>query len=320
MGIVYDSLQQKSSLQTLLESDNFQPCPQCTRRVRQSRLELHISEKCDMRPRQHPYRDVLPHVPLPKWLEELCAGKIQPEKIPLISLLRDSCFYPSSGLDSSPILIANGCVHSYIYVDYGIEKNEFVDALQTHGFSPYKLLFSRDYEIEKVVPNGLWPSDDFITDNHDHIQIKNLNAAKNSCKPFAHWSVWQRKEKLVENVGPPLFRLLFLCCDAIAVYKNLYCHNKITPKVIALIQPGHEFGNNYTKFNLSEGPLWKMVSSEGVVPDYILTGRYDKQRFETCPFQGYEHVQSDRIQIRKKPYKNDPNHRTINIFRSSHLA
>ena len=97
---------QRAVVETLMKSGELEPCPQCGALVRSSRLHQHIGEKCEMRPRLHPYASVLPHVPIPQWLERLADRGALPPSIPLEDVLHESCIYPSSGLDSSPVAIA----------------------------------------------------------------------------------------------------------------------------------------------------------------------------------------------------------------------
>ena len=62
---------QRAVVETLMKSGELQLCPQCDKMVRSSRLVQHIGEKCEMRPRLHPYASDLPHVSIPQWLERL---------------------------------------------------------------------------------------------------------------------------------------------------------------------------------------------------------------------------------------------------------
>ncbi len=312
------SLQQLAIVQSLLERGELRPCPQCGNLIRQSRLRHHTDEKCEMRARPHPYSKVLPQAPVPEWLERVAASSALPTPIPLADLLRDSCFYPSSGLDSSPVLIANGCMHSFVYIDYGTNREDFMRALSFPGFSPYEVLLHRDLQIHEILPDGWLPSFHRRFDNPGFDGRRRLMEAQQRCVPFGHWSVWRRKEKRGEFVGPRLFSFLFLGGEALAGYEGLYRRNHITPKAIALIQPGHAFGDNWTNFYDPDAPFWQSVCAGGSFPDYLLIGGYGKRASEQCPFEGYEHVHTTSTYVGQG--HRHLAHRTIDIFRRSRVA
>jgi hypothetical protein len=268
-----------------------------------------------MRARPNRYSAALPQVPIPEWLERVAAGSTTPTSIPLADLLRDSCFYPASGRDSSPVLVANGCVHSFVYVDYGTSREASFP-----WFSPYEVLFHRDVQRHEVVPAGWSPSMPRQFDNPGLDGRRRLMEAQQQAVPFAHWSVLQRKDGGSESVGPRLFSFLFLGGEAVASYQGLYLRNHITPKVVALIQPGHAFGGNWTNFYDPDAPFWQTVCAGDSFPEYLLIGGYERrvggygQRgSDQCPFDDYEHVHTTSTY-------DDNISRHIDIFRRSHVT
>jgi len=297
---------QRAVVETLMKSGELQLCPQCDKMVRSSRLVQHIGEKCEMRPRLHPYASDLPHVPIPQWLVRLADTGALPPSIPLDDVLHESCFYPSSGLDSSPVLLANGCVHSFVYVDYGTSREDFMRAVSFTGFSPYRPVLHRDVQIHEIVPDGWTAQLPRRFDNPGFNGHQRLIDAQQRCRPFGHWSIWERREKRGELIGPRLFSFLFLGGEALESYEGLYRCNGVTPKVMAMIQPGHACGDNWTNFYDPDAPLWQAVSAGATLPDYLLVGGYGRRDSEACPFDGYAPV--------RKTTTYDGQPRTIDIF------
>lgn len=298
--------EQRAIVERLMQSGELRTCPQCGTFVRSSRLEKHTGEKCEMRRRPHPYASVLPCVPLPQWLERLVGTESLPPSIPLADVLRESCFYPSSGLDSSPVLLANGCVHSFVYVDYSTSRDDFLRALSSPGFSPYEPLLHRDVERHELVPGSWAPESPRWFDNLGFDGRQRLMEAQQRCRPFGHWSIWRRKAKRGEHVGPRLFSFLFLGGEALACYEGLYSRNGMTPKVMAMIQPGHACGDNWTNFYDPNAPLWRAVSAGAALPDYLLIGSYGRRCSEACPFDGYALLHTTTT--------HDREWRTIDVF------
>ena len=66
--------------------------------------------------------DSLPRKKIPKWLADV-GTENQSSPFSLQKILRDSLYYPSSGLDGDPIKHLSGNFYSFVYVDYGISSN-----------------------------------------------------------------------------------------------------------------------------------------------------------------------------------------------------
>jgi hypothetical protein len=270
-----------------IETEN---CPYCGSAVREDQLQKHIKARCKKRPLPHPFAKTFPRRPVPGWLSNLAQGSKLPAPIPLKDLLENSCYYPASGLDASPIIILNGFVHSFIFVDYGVKREDYLSELAEVGFRGYKLFLSRDIEKDEVVPQHWMPRMPMHLEKIDG--FKRLMEAQSRCVPFGHWSIWQRRENFDDGIGPPLFSLFFLAGEGIASYQGLYERNHVVPKACSIIQPGHSFGNNWTNFFKPDHPFWQTIASGPTNPEYLLVGNYGEssQIGEKCPFEGYRFV------------------------------
>jgi len=107
----------------------------------------------------------------------------------------------------------------------------------------------------------------------------------NEKKPYCSWSIFQRGEDVPAFYGPPRFSLLYLCADGVAAFQALYYANSASPKAVAVIQPGTEFGGNCTNFEDNEKIFARSVlgNPQGR-PEILLYGGSGKRDFfrEPC--------------------------------------
>ncbi len=89
------------------------------------------------------------------------------------------------------------------------------------------------------------------------------------------------------------FSLLYLCADGAAAYQALYIANAIAPKAIAVIQPGHSFGGNWTNFEDPQQILARTVAANPAgKPEFLLYGGYGSRDYyrQPCWPEYSEHV------------------------------
>ena len=97
--------------------------------------------------------------------------------------------------------------------------------------------------------------------------------------------VLERESGFSPEHGPARFSLLYLCADGAAAYQALYVANAVAPKVIAIIQPGHGFGCNWTNFGDPEQILARTVATNPAgKPELLLYGGYGARDYfrEPC--------------------------------------
>lgn len=218
----------------------------------------------------------LPKIKTPKWLDDLTADTIINNPFPLKDLLIDSLYYPSAGFDGRPVKYLAGNGYSFIYVDYGHDHQAFNDALVNPGFKGYDIIGKRSVSEKELNPTNFHPRilpkagvDGDPQQYRDWIP-----------KPFCTWAVLKRKENYGEDHGPEKFSLLYLCTDGAAAYQVLYHANQIAPKVIAIIQPGHGFGGNWTNFEDPNQILGRSIlNNPAGIPDYLLLGGYGNRDY-----------------------------------------
>jgi len=238
----------------------------------------------------------LPSPDLPIWL-----SNGPPFAFSLLDILRGSVYYPSCGLDGDLVKFLAGNFHSFVYVDYGIEFDQVSTAL--NGFTGY------DIEHFELIPLERLGSDDVDSTPYDIEPFERIPretlAIQNERPPnFCTWSIHERRSDFPLEHGPSRFSLLFIHEEGVAVFRRLYVANKISPAAIAIIQPGHGFGGNWTDFEDEDGPLSKAVMTNCAgIPQYLLYGGWGDGHFyrEPCwqAFPDLVTVIHDRLRLFK---------------------
>lgn len=191
------------------------------------------------------------------------------EELPLIDILEDSCFYPASGYDLSPIpLLAHRGINSFVFCDYSISQFELIEELKFKAFTNYELSFQRP------VSESEFKFDKAKLKPHYSIQLNwgQYEQILHNSKPHSYWTIWETKPNN-ENSESHFISILFIGGEGLATLQALYCNNKITPKALAIIQLGFGFGGNWTDFYDLDGPLIETIYNIGY-PEHILFGYY----------------------------------------------
>ncbi|MBI5846874.1 MAG: hypothetical protein HZB31_02835 [Nitrospirae bacterium] len=177
---------------------------------------------------------------VPDWL----AGLNNQDVLPIHILLDNSLYYPSCGSDWMPVQYLFGMIHSFVYVDYGIDRDAVIHALHDahEGFHRYNMIHCRDVAKSELVPHGWQP---ILPNNRDNEPDRYRDSMK---EPFAIWSIHERDKSRGEDYGPERFSFLYICGDGAATYQALYHGNPCVPDIVAIIQPGHGFGCNWTDY------------------------------------------------------------------------
>ncbi len=202
---------------------------------------------------------------IPDWLLQMDGT----EKVPIRELLQGSLYYPASGDDGDPVKSLGGLVHSFVFVDYGIEHDSMMNFLHDdlRGFRGYSLVGCRNVTEAELTPNGWRPAPPRDSDGSPESKRRFVK------EPYAIWSIHQRKSDRDDEYGPKRFSLLNICADGIATYQALYRENECVPEVVAIIQPGEAFGGNWTNFKDPSKALGREVLQNPYgTPRFLLYG------------------------------------------------
>ncbi len=206
----------------------------------------------------------------PIWLSDVSTGTMHRSEFPLMKLLGSSFYYPSSAFDGDPVKFLAGNIHSFIYADYGRSEAEFLQALANPGFLGYEAIAARSVSAQELN----WPEFpthlDGSSTRGEFGLIKELGWIE---QPFCAWIIFQRCSDRPPSHGPSRFSLLYLCADGAAAYQALYVANSVAPKAIAVIQPGHGFGGNWSNFEDPNQILARTVENNPAgKPKFLLYG------------------------------------------------
>lgn len=206
--------------------------------------------------------------PLPEWLEKLNLERFDEAPLLLDKVTERSLYYPACGFDGRPVQFLSGFVHSFIYADYGVRKQEVLSELNEPGFHGYEVAAFREVGIEEL---GLQPFE--IPGERRSESERRAPFARSIIQPFsAFWLIFRRRDGFGDQHGPSLFSLLYCIHDGVAVYENLFSARKSAPLILAIIQPGDGFGGNYCSFKDEDGLLAGLVKAGSVLPEYLVCG------------------------------------------------
>jgi hypothetical protein len=217
---------------------------------------------------------VIPEIPsVPRWISEAVTPL---GELPIREVLTNSVYYPACGFDGAPVKYLGGNFHSFIYVDYGVGRDQFSQNLD--GFLGYRVAATRDVTENELTPQGWTPQFGSYAGN-PRLRVDVISP------PFGVWSIFERTEEYGPEHGPDRFSLLYIGGDGVATFGALYYGNRVAPSVVAVIQPGHGFGGNWTNFEDPNGIFARLVlGNPNGTPEYLLFGGWGDGKYyqQTC--------------------------------------
>ncbi|MGI6394244.1 MAG: hypothetical protein ACOX2F_05880 [bacterium] len=219
----------------------------------------------------------LPELEMPSWLEN-GDFTFSVEKV-----LKDSLFYPACGTDGDPVKYLLGNVYNFVYVDSGISEKHLKRELFRGGFRGYRIIHKEDISMSQLIPNG-WRVRFLPDENYESHRPDAFSSWM--VEPYCKWYIFEREEGFGDAHNPKRFSLLFLAGDGAASYQGMYLSNKIAPLAVAIIQPGHGFGGNWTNFEDRKAILARSVFHDPErLPKYLVFGGLgDKKYYRETPW------------------------------------
>lgn len=206
------------------------------------------------------------------YLDNLTVTDIEYGHFPLQNILANSLFYPACDNDGGVVKDCNTLnrklgIENFIYCDYAFGEDRLNEAMDT--FHGYSVLASRSLKQFDLIPNR-W--DMKMPPGLDLRQYHNHREAYKT--PFAKWIVYHRDATKGDDFGPARFSLLYIGGEGVATYQAIYWSNNACPKILAIIQPGHAFGLNWTDFTSPTGYLnWVVTNNPNhQMPEQIYFG------------------------------------------------
>lgn len=225
------------------------------------------------------------------YLDNLTVTDIEQGHFPLQNILANSLFYPACDNDGGVVKDCNTLnrklgIENFIYCDYAFGEDRLNEAMDT--FHGYSVLASRSLKQFDLIPNR-W--DMKMPPGLDLRQYHNHREAYKT--PFAKWIVYHRDATKEDDFGPARFSLLYIGGEGVATYQAIYWSNNACPKAVAIIQPGHAFGLNWTDFTAPDGFLnWVIVNNPNQqLPEQIYFGGYGTYDwYDELNWEGYKQV------------------------------
>ncbi|MCC5813350.1 MAG: hypothetical protein JJT78_01220 [Leptospira sp.] len=214
-------------------------------------------------------------LPIPNWLTK------EEFSFDVEEILKDSLYYPSSEFDGNPIKYFMGNVYSFVYVDYGVSREKLLEKLDTNGIYGYHIIHQESIKVNQLKSSTYRKIDLPEPEDMRRLRIHFKNHVQ---PPFCEWLVFERNSDKTERFNPKRFSLLYLCAEGVASYQEMYVRNRIKPKIIAIIQPGHGFGTNWTDFTDRNQIFAKSVFHDtNLLPDYLINGGWGPPKFHIDP-------------------------------------
>lgn len=208
---------------------------------------------------------------IPNWLSSLNienVSALEQINFPRRDVLQSSVFYPASRFHGEVIEKLASVFHSFIYVDYSVDKNLFDEALK--GIRGYSVVGYKSLEQSDLVGSNPAPE---IEGRLENELRRGSEARFRRVEAFASWVILGRDQDFSDAHGPERFSLIYICADGAAAYLSMYSAEAIAPRALAIIQPGHGFGGNYTNFTRRDGLLAHIVLEKGTQsPEFLLCG------------------------------------------------
>lgn len=200
----------------------------------------------------------------------------------LKDILRESVFYPASGIDGSDIECLSNQYCSFIHVDYSTPSDVIETGMRHHFVGVgYDLIGLKYVTMDELTPNGFRPRN-FVINEHENARLK-MDFIKDrfyhkNFTPFAIWAVYElNPSKTGKTEGKAnRFSLLHIGGEACATFEAIYLNNKINPKCIAIISPGEGYGDNWTIFRDPDYRLYQILhfnatNNNANMPSQLLT-------------------------------------------------
>lgn len=205
---------------------------------------------------------------------------------PLKEILAGSLFYPAAGVDHDPVTYLKGYTTSFVYCDYGIEQKQVDEQRMLGWFDGYHVIHQRMLRREEIAPAG------FRMPQLSEADPDPERFAAHRKPEFVLWFVFERGDLAHAADSPRRFSLLYVCADGVAAFNELYVACRRKPAAIAIIQPGHCFGANYTNFESPNEILARLVLENRAGPPDVLMfgGNQDEAHYSKACWRRYSRL------------------------------
>lgn len=218
------------------------------------------------------------------WIDTITPENFE-NSFDLKEILKNSTFYPASGIDATNIEGLSTHTNSFVHVDYSITENEVKRALsedfQAFG---YKLIGLKQITKNELTLNGFLPNN-FTLKESEKERMDFMTKAKNTHSPFCFWAIYEIDKTLTGDISGKIkkFSLLHIGGEACATFDALYVYNEINPRAVAILNPSEGYGDNWTKFTDPEYRLFNLMQLNSKknsvsLPEYVFTNMTSNEK------------------------------------------
>lgn len=200
---------------------------------------------------------------VPAWIDNYLSG----QQITFSDVMSSRVgYYPGSGYDGTLMKVCNKahCVHSFLYVDYLIEKHELERHLAQYksiiGYHPVGRI---DWNESDLMPHG-----QYALNVNKRPRSNPLTFVKPTVRPYCFTMIMERDKDRGDEWGARHFAITFLFADGIATYYQLFARQYGRAPWIFLLQD-HGFGCNYDCFGRG-GLLDAIISKSHCYPPFVI--------------------------------------------------
>lgn len=224
--------------------------------------------------------------PMPEWLRRYKSGDV----VSFAEFMQGRVgYYPGSRSDGMLISVCNRahCVHSFLYVDYGLSRKELCEHLNEENcFTGYHSIGRVEWSERDMMPNGCYPTSSIITP-----QQSKMSMVLKGERPYCFMEIFERNADFGDDWGAERFAVTFLFADGIATYYQLFAMEHRKAPWIFLLQD-HGFGGNYDRFG-KEGLLDRIMTESECWPKFVLCDK------EYNVWSGYSAVEGVNPAVRR---------------------
>ena len=151
---------------------------------------------------------------------------------------------PRSRVDGDPVTVFAGNVHSFVYVDNSLTQEQLEQALNTPGFTGYRLLWKRPV-LSRSLTRGTVRKCDLFTGMGMGVGMQGERPPTGG--RFGASSSASRIAAKITVLRVSV--CLYICDDGVAAYNSLFNAQLMRPAMLALFCcPGYGRGGNWTTY------------------------------------------------------------------------
>lgn len=204
----------------------------------------------------------------PSWLRCYQPG----DKVPFSDFMKGRvAYYPGCGLDACLVNVAapTHCVHSFLYVDYNIQRRNIEAFLEKRGFYDYRSIGRVEFSEFDLLPYGQHTLDIDYKPRHSEA----MTFVNKDEKPYCFMEILERCHYDGSETSSERIAVTFLFADGIMTYYQLFVKEyKKSPWLFLLID--HGFGGNYDLFG-GGGLLERIITEHCCFPDFVFCYVYN---------------------------------------------